>query len=131
MLNGARHAAANGRHFYQYDAIRANCQLFLLDLLNGSGIHADDAFIRQNAEELVPGYLHGPARAVTDTASRADIIVQGRGVHAAAAVKVRTRRFPKANFTAAQERAWLRKRGYTRVGTAHTPKEYCYRVTKS
>jgi hypothetical protein len=65
-------------NFWRYSAYDDNCQKFIRDLLNGSGITAQDNFVMQDAQALVKsGFLRGLSRTATDIAAGADYIMKG------------------------------------------------------
>ena len=64
--------------FWRYNAVSDNCQKFVRDLLNASGITAQDGFIMQDAKALVKsGFLRGISRVATDLAAGADFLMKG------------------------------------------------------
>ncbi len=70
--------------FFKYDAFRANCQDFVLTLLNANGMLTPtaEAFIKQNTDELLrsmPGYVSPLAKAITDLGAMGNVIVEGGG----------------------------------------------------
>ena len=69
-----------GPQIYVYDSVYANCQDFVLAILQGNELQSDEAFIKQKAEEVIPTYLQHFNRAITDTASAGDVILNGYGV---------------------------------------------------
>ncbi len=78
--NGLKRAGK--KQFYEYDAFSANCQMFVKDMLNGSGLSAPSSFIDQNADKIVkelPWYGRGVqtiAKLITDTGAVVDFIAQ-------------------------------------------------------
>lgn len=77
-----RAAAADGKDFWNYDAIRANCQRFLASLLRaGGGLTPElSAFITQDVAQLLPGYAEKIAKAATNTAAWIDTKLFGKGL---------------------------------------------------
>ncbi len=71
-----------GSMLYTYDAVKANCQDFILSLLEPQGLLTPELnqFIKQDAESLVPKYMRSPSRALTDIAARADVALRGKGI---------------------------------------------------
>ncbi len=73
-----------GPQIYIYDSVNANCQDFVLTLLRASNYIIDHSelynFIKQRAEDIVPGYLKKINKFITDSASNFDIIMNGYGV---------------------------------------------------
>lgn len=117
----AKGAQLMGPRFFIYDSITNNCQVFVLSLLQASGLHTDTAFIKQPAAEIVPKYLHGPSRAITDIASRASYLLHGRGVTPAArqwpAISVVSVHFRKSQgWTSVKARRWLEQHKLQRTG---------------
>lgn len=73
------------KNFWLYDPKNNNCQVFITSLLNGSGLNSPhiSKFVLQDAVTLfnkVPGYTHKIAKAITDFASRFDILRHGKGL---------------------------------------------------
>jgi hypothetical protein len=70
-----------GSQFYSYDAVNNNCQDFLLNVLQSSGIgdQSDYAFIKQDTAKLFKGLpiLKKVAHTATELGERADIAMQG------------------------------------------------------
>lgn len=70
-----------GSQFYSYDAVNNNCQDFLLNILQSSGIgdQSDYAFIKQDTAKLFKGLpvLKKIAHTATELGERADIALQG------------------------------------------------------
>ena len=70
--------------FFKYDAFRANCQDFVLNLLraNGALTPTAEAFIKQNSDELLrtmPGYLSPLANTITDLGAIGNVLIEGGG----------------------------------------------------
>lgn len=64
--------------FWRYSAHADNCQKFIRDLLNASGITQLDGFVMQDAGALVKsGFLRTFAKAITDAAAGADYVMRG------------------------------------------------------
>ena len=70
-----------GSQFFQYDAVKNNCQDFLLNVLklNGIGDEQDYAFIKQDTEQLFKGLpaLKKVAHLATELGERGNILLQG------------------------------------------------------
>ncbi len=77
LLNGI---SFMGNRFVVYDSIRANCQDFVASLLQANKYITDFNFIKQNTDDLIPKYLEYLNRFVTDTASRGDVLINGRSI---------------------------------------------------
>ncbi len=70
MIEKAEQAGVNT--FYRYNAITANCQRFISVLMNSSGITGTDAFVMQDATQLIKNSgLRRVAGAITDVAALA------------------------------------------------------------
>lgn len=71
-----------GSHFYIYDAVNANCQIFQVDLLKGNGLWKESykSFILQDVTNAVPSYLVKFAKGATDFAAKVDIALHGKGL---------------------------------------------------
>lgn len=74
-----------GDDFFLYDAFKNNCQVFIRELLSGSGLLTTEAdkFLFQDIDKLVrqlPGHTGHVARALTDLGAMADVVVSGRGM---------------------------------------------------
>jgi hypothetical protein len=67
--------------FYIYDALKNNCQDFVLALLKGN--HLDTPFIteyvKQTLPEILPEYAKKFARGLTDVAGAFDVLLHGKG----------------------------------------------------
>ena len=73
-----------GPSIYLYDHINNNCQKFIKDILNSSGLLNPEAknFIMQDAESILktsPEYINTFARFATETASKINRLVEGEG----------------------------------------------------
>jgi hypothetical protein len=67
--------------FYEYDAFKNNCQMFVTSLLRSSGLLISPAakFISQDSAAIakgIPGYVAPAAKALTSFAAKADKLVQ-------------------------------------------------------
>lgn len=70
-----------GNQYFQYDAVKNNCQNFILEVLksNGIGDEQDYAFIKQDTEQLFKGLpaLKKVAHFATELGERGNIVSQG------------------------------------------------------
>lgn len=78
FVNGASY---RGDAFFIYDSVSANCQDFILSLLLGSGIKGPIEFIKQDTSGLLTKYAERFAKAVTDVAASADVVLYGVGAY--------------------------------------------------
>lgn len=69
-----------GNRYFVYDSIRANCQDYVLSHIQANKFITDFGFIKQNTDDLIPKYLEYFNRFVTDTASRGDVLLNGRNI---------------------------------------------------
>lgn len=70
-----------GDKMYEYDAFKANCQMFVRDLLSSSGLFpaSVSSFVSQNTPAIhksLPGYVSTVAKAVTNLGAKADSLIQ-------------------------------------------------------
>lgn len=77
-------AQAVGPSFFQYDAFKNNCQLFIKNILDANGLSTPqiNGFVMQDVSSLLQGLPHfvSPfARLVTNIAGLADFAIEGRG----------------------------------------------------
>jgi len=81
MENGRKRL---GNQFFRYDAMKNNCQDFLLNVLQASGFgdQSDYEFIKQDTEQLFKGLpiLKGIAHTATDTGAIANKIISGGAI---------------------------------------------------
>ena len=75
----------HGDKFWMYDAKTNNCQDFILSLLMGNALLNSELekFIKQDAVTIfkgMPGYAEKIAKFLTDTAGKADVVINGRGM---------------------------------------------------
>jgi hypothetical protein len=73
-----------GSKFWSYDVANNNCQDFISNILSANHINSSSAntFIKQDAKAIIkklPKYAHKFANLLTNLASRADIIRNGKG----------------------------------------------------
>lgn len=77
--------ARMGPNFGPYDALKNNCQDFIMNLLISNELNNEEntAFVKQPIDNLVkelPGYVGETARTVTDLGGLADLVAQQFGV---------------------------------------------------
>jgi hypothetical protein len=70
-----------GDKMYEYDAFKANCQMFVRDLLSSVGLFpaSVSSFVSQNTPAIhksLPGYVSTVAKAVTNIGAKADSLIQ-------------------------------------------------------
>ena len=71
---------AGGDTFYRYNAVTANCQKFINALMNSSGITGTDAFVMQDATQLIKNTrLKRLATGITDIAALGERAIYGHG----------------------------------------------------
>ena len=71
---------AGGDTFYRYNAVTANCQRFISVLMNSSGISGTDAFVMQDATQLIKNSgLKRLATGITDIAALGERAIYGHG----------------------------------------------------
>ncbi len=69
---------AGGDTFYRYNAVTANCQRFINALMNSIGIPGTDAFVMQDATQLIKNSgLRRVAGTITDVAA---LIIRERAI---------------------------------------------------
>jgi hypothetical protein len=82
LLENARNRMGN--QFFRYDAMKNNCQTFLLNVLQASGIgdQSDYEFIKQKTEQLFKGlsFLKGVAHTATDLGAIANKLISGGAI---------------------------------------------------
>jgi hypothetical protein len=88
LVEGARKEVGD-KAFFEYNAFSTNCQHGALSLLKGSGLLTADAekWIFQPVDQILnelPGYVKHVAKALTDVAATADVVLHGRGARPAA-----------------------------------------------
>jgi hypothetical protein len=79
MLSSAE--KKHGQQLWQYDAVSANCQKFVLWFLDTQVTPEIRSFVEQDVAKSLEGmgYLQKAARAVTDAAAVADVAMNGEG----------------------------------------------------
>ena len=79
FLDNARKQMGDERYFV-YDPKYYNCQVYIANLLSANGdlTPTINSFIMQNVDSL-PSFTHAIARATTDLAHRADVVINGKG----------------------------------------------------
>jgi hypothetical protein len=71
---------AGGDTFYRFNAVTANCQRFISVLMNSSGITGTDAFVMQDATQLIKNSgLRRVAGAIADVAALGERAILGHG----------------------------------------------------
>lgn len=134
MENGRKRL---GNQFFRYDAMKNNCQDFLLNVLQASGIgdQSDYEFIKQDTEKLFKGLpiLKGIAHTATDTGAILNKTLQGgtlqpnpfenerlvnkirelrgRGLSKSSS-QVQSVVFDKNEFTIKEAKKWLKEHNY-------------------
>lgn len=85
LLNNALKLYNNMEEMNNYDPVYNNCQRFILNLLEGSGLLTieNKTFILQDAEKLLEntGYIGTISRILTTVANRSDIIQKGSSLN--------------------------------------------------
>ena len=76
--NALRHTP----NIWLYDAVYANCQAFVLNILKSSKLNNTtlERFVSQKAETLIPKYLQFIGKRVTNLAGISDILINGAGI---------------------------------------------------
>jgi hypothetical protein len=71
-----------GKSFWLYDAVKNNCQRFVMSLLTANGLIEDylTKFIKQEADQIIDGYVESFSRFVTDIAGVGDVILHGKSL---------------------------------------------------
>jgi hypothetical protein len=69
--------------FYEYDAINRNCQMFVNAILTTNDLNNNEikSFVMQPVDNLLSPWAEKTARLLTDVASKADLIVEGRSLY--------------------------------------------------
>lgn len=55
-----------GNNFNTYEAVKNNCQVYVLNLLHALGVHEYDDWVLQDAEKIVTGHTRKVSKLVTD-----------------------------------------------------------------
>lgn len=142
-----------GNQFFRYDSERNNCQDFLLNVLQASGIgdQSDYEFIKQKTEQLFKGlsFLKGLAHTATDLGAIANKIFQGGALQQSSPFQnpklVETIRrlrgngigktpsqvqsivFQKAEWTIKDAKKWLKEHNYKYGKVDKTPSTLRFR----
>ncbi len=68
-------------NFYVYDAIKNNCQDFVMTLLLANNLSNSfiSQFVKQSASDLLPDYAKSISRGITDVAGALDVLLHGKG----------------------------------------------------
>jgi hypothetical protein len=77
-LNNA--IARDGQMFFRYDSVMANCQKFIMSIVETNNLITDKSFIMQDAQKLLPSYMQKFNRFITNTAAAADVWIYGQGL---------------------------------------------------
>ena len=125
-----------GNQFVRYDSVKANCQHFILNVLQASGIgdQSDYDFVKQNTEQLFEGLpiLKGIAHTATDIGAIANKTIAGgtlqpnpfeneklvetirrlRGSGLKSPSQVQSIVFDKSEFTIKKAKKWLKEHNY-------------------
>ena len=84
FLNNAINKTSQER-FFVYDSKRANCQIWISDLLTHNGLMSSsiNSWVSQNMESVFKGlgFLETVNRGITDVASHADTLLYGQGAN--------------------------------------------------
>lgn len=79
--NGFKFVTGNNnlQKWFVYDPVKANCQVFVMDLLSGNNMNYPELtnFISQCSECVMNGYLYKIGKGVTDFAGRVDVLLHG------------------------------------------------------
>lgn len=64
-----------------YDSIKANCQVFVAQILKLLGLWNDEIskFVKQNVSQLLSPFLQRVNKMITDTAARLNVLAEGAG----------------------------------------------------
>lgn len=78
--NGRKNAGSDDK-FFVYDAIRANCQDFVMNLLKGSGLGDAETvkFVKQDTKGLVSDFMESVGKKITDIAGSVNRALEGEG----------------------------------------------------
>jgi len=141
-----------GNQFFRYDSERNNCQDFLLNVLQASGIgdQSDYEFIKQKTEQLFKGlpFLKGVAHTATNLGAIANKIFQGGAIHqnpfenqklvetirrlrgeglSKSPSQVQSIVFQKAEWTIKNAKKWLKEHNYKVSKVDKTPSTLRFR----
>lgn len=83
FLNNTREK--QGSNFFIYHPFKRNCQMFIRDLLQNSGLLTNEAkeFILQDADKIIQGlpwYTSYVAKGITDLGAQFNTLIYGRGI---------------------------------------------------
>jgi hypothetical protein len=142
-----------GNQHFRYDSKQNNCQHFILNVLQASGIgdQSDYEFIKQDTEKLFEGLpiLKGIAHTATDTGAILNRTIQGgklqtnpfeneklvetirrlRGSGLKPSSQVQSIVFDKSEFTLKQAKKWLKEHNYkySKLDKTSTDSRYRFR----
>jgi hypothetical protein len=79
FINGQKNVG--DEKFFVYDAIKANCQDFVMALLKGNNLGDKSVFdfVKQDTQGLVSGFMASIGKKITDVASSVDRALEGEG----------------------------------------------------
>ncbi len=71
-----------GQRIFEYNPVSANCQIFVLDMLNANGIDTKNVyeFVYQDVSKVLDGYPYQLSTIATIFANRFDTLVHGKGM---------------------------------------------------
>jgi hypothetical protein len=119
-----------GKNYYLYNAVRNNCQDYLMNILqaNKIGDESDYKFIKQDVAELFKGFskTEKVLEFATDLASVFDRLVKGNGINEKNYV-VQSIIFDKSKWNTTTANEWLKKYKYKNKGVDETDKQLRYR----
>lgn len=119
-----------GDKFFTYNAVRNNCQDFLLNILDANkiGDESDRQFIKQDVSGLFEGFgaVEGFISLATSLASIANRLIKGEGIEGKNYV-VQTILFDKSKWDSDKANKWLRENKKKNKGVDETEKQLRYR----
>ncbi len=124
-----------GDRFFTYNAVRNNCQDFLLNILdaNNIGDESDRQFIKQDVGSLFKGFegTENFLSLLTSIASIANRLIYGEGIEGKAVADkdyvVQTIIFNKSKWDADKANKWLRENKYKNKGVDEKENSLRYR----
>lgn len=71
-----------GQKIYEYDPISANCQIFVLNVLDVNGLLTEHIknFVYQDVDKVLSGYTYEISRLITKFANRFDTLIHGKAL---------------------------------------------------